>query len=572
MWFLGIVNAEVSGACLVKNNEVVAAASEERFSRIKNDDAWPSMSIDYVLSHQKIKLSDVDYIAYGWGDFNSKKHLLMFFDRVVEEALNNPDHLPIFRDRVKGEIVQDEKRNKDFLEFILKNNLQQKTIYIDHHECHAFSAFACSPFDKALVLTSDGRGDYQSFTVGVYDNNTYKVINRFSSIDSLGFFYGRITSLLGFKSNRHEGKVTGLAAYGDPSKYLPLMEKMISYKDRRIIAHIGPYYRPWQHDPIFSEEVLNIIREAKREDIAAAAQQHLENIVISLTEHYLKETGLKNVCMAGGVFANVSLNKKIFDIPQVDNIFIQPHMSDGGLALGAAVGAAFKLTGKKVKLENMYLGPEFDEDEIFAVINNDDFIIDRLPDEESKIDSAISAIKNNSVVGWFQGRMEHGPRALCHRSIFYHCNDKSVNDWLNKRLQRNEFMPFAPVTAVELADRCYNNWRPDHIASYYMTVTYDCTEEMINNCPAAVHIDKTARPQIVSEKSEPTVHKLLLKWYKETGGLSLINTSFNKHEEPIVCSPNDAVQALKEDIIDVLIIGSFKVAKKVFSYRPNGTK
>lgn len=563
MIILGVVNEDVSGACLVKDGVVVAAASEERYTRVKNESCWPAQSIEYVLNQQNITLADIDYISYGWGaDFNSKKHLLMFFDRVVEEARNNPGQIDTFRQRVEIEIKRDEEVRGGFLDFVKKNGLDQKTIFLDHHECHALSAFACSPFEKALVLTADGRGDYQSFSISVFDNDRYEVIQRTSTIDSLGFFYARITALLGFKVNRHEGKITGLAAYGDPSKYLPLMEKMISYEKGRIISHTGPYYRPWLHDAVFSDELIKIVAEAKREDIAAAAQRHLENIVTAMAEHYLKKTGMKNVCMAGGVFANVSLNKKVFDLPQVDNVFIQPHMSDGGLALGAAAGASYQLSGRKVRMDSMYLGPEFNDSEIKKLLNGDDLTVKDLKDEESKIASAIEAIKNDKVVGWFQSRMEHGPRALCHRSILYHCNDRTVNDWLNERMQRTEFMPFAPATAVELAERCYKKWRPDHIASYYMTITYDCYEEMIENCPAAVHIDGTARPQVISRKTEPTVHKLLLKWYEETGGLSLINTSFNKHEEPIVCSPYDAVQALREDMIDVLIIGSFEVTRK----------
>lgn len=563
MIILGIVNEDVSGACLVKDNRIVAAASEERFTRVKNDSSWPSQSINYVLKQQNIELYDIDHIAYGWGyDFDSEKHLLMFFDRVVEETRNNPDNIDTFRKRVEIEMSRDKEVRGNFLTFLKKNGLETKAIFIDHHECHALSAFACSPFEKALVLTADGRGDYQSFSISVFDKDKYEVIQRTSSIDSLGFFYARITAMLGFKVNRHEGKITGLAAYGDPEKHLPLMEKMISYKDGRIVSHTGPYYRPWLHDAVFSDELQQIIKEAKREDIAAAAQKHLENIVTAITDHYLKKTGQINVCMAGGVFANVSLNKRIFDLPQVENIFIQPHMSDGGLALGAAAGASYELTGEKVQMESMYLGPEFSDDEIMGFLNDNGLNIRKLESEDEKIDSAIKAIKNDRVVGWFQGRMEHGPRALCHRSIMYHCKDISANDWLNKRMQRTEFMPFAPVTALELAGKCYKKWGPDHIASYYMTVTYDCYKEMIENCPAAVHIDGTARPQIVSAEREPTVHKLLLKWHEETGGLSLINTSFNKHEEPIVCSPYDAVQALKEDMVDVLIIGSFEVTKK----------
>jgi carbamoyltransferase len=515
------------------------------------------------LRQEGIGLSDIDHVAYGWGaDLDSQKHLLMFFDRVVEEVRSNPDQIDTFRKRVEVEINRDSEVRGGFLEFVNNNGLKTKTVFIDHHECHALSAFTCSPFEKALVLTADGRGDFQSFSISVFDNDRYEVIHRESTIDSLGFFYARITALLGFKVNRHEGKITGLAAYGDPEKYLPLMEKMISYRDGRIVSHTGPYYRPWLHDAVFSDELKQIIKEAKREDIAAAAQKHLENIVTALTDYYLKKTGETNVCVAGGVFANVSLNKRVFDLPQVENIFVQPHMSDGGLALGAAAGASYELTGKKVRMESMYLGPEFNDDEIMGFLNDDELNIRKLESEEEKVDAAFEAIRNDMVVGWFQGRMEHGPRALCHRSILYHCNDKTVNDWLNERMQRTEFMPFAPATAIELAGRCYKKWDLAHIASYYMTVTYDCYEEMIENCPAAVHIDGTARPQVISAQSEPTVHKLLLKWHEETGGLSLINTSFNKHEEPIVCSPYDAVQALRENMVDVLIIGSFEVTKK----------
>jgi carbamoyltransferase len=267
MQILGIVNEDVSGACLVKDNKIVAAASEERFTRVKNDSSWPSQSIEYVLKQQNIKLSDIDYIAYGWGaDFNSKKHLLMFFDRVVEETRNNPEHIETFRKRVEIEINRDEEVRGNFLDFVKKNGLKTKTVFIDHHECHALSAFVCSPFEKALVLTADGRGDFQSFSISVFDNDKYEVIHRESTIDSLGFFYARITALLGFKVNRHEGKITGLAAYGDPNKYLPLMEKMISYKNGRIVSHTGPYYRPWLHDAVFSDELQQIIKEAKRED------------------------------------------------------------------------------------------------------------------------------------------------------------------------------------------------------------------------------------------------------------------------------------------------------------------
>lgn len=560
MIILGIVNDEVSGACLVVDGKLVAAVSEERYTRVKNDRVWPQRSIDYVLNSQGVALSDIDHVAYGWSaSFDAERHLLMFFDRVVDECRNNPDAILVFRDRLRGEIEIDAKTRGEFLAFTKEHGLENRTHLLDHHECHALSAYAYSPFDKALVLTCDGRGDYQSLTVSRYDGPAFEVLYRGSSIDSLGHFYGRITKLLGFRVNRHEGKVTGLAAYGDPMKYLPLMEQMISYRDGGMVAHIGHYYRPWASGARFSDELKNIIEKAKREDIAAAAQRHLENILTNVARYYLEKTDLRYICMAGGVFANVALNKRIRDLPGIENVFIQPHMSDGGLALGAAGGLWYKLTGTKVRMPSMYLGPEFSSDEIEKSLSEPDLAVTK---DGDIVAAAIQAMKLNEVVGWFQGRMEHGPRALGHRSVFYHCKDVSVNDWLNKRMERTEFMPFAPITAVELADRCFKEWAPDHVSSYYMTITYDCTEEMKSNCPAAVHVDGTARPQVVSQNSEATIHELLTRWYEETGGLSLINTSFNMHEEPIVCTPHDAIQSLRRGMIDVLIIGPFEVRRK----------
>lgn len=559
MIVLGIVNEGVSGASLIRDDKIVASAGEERFTRIKNDTSWPNRSINYVLESQKVSLDDVDYVAYGWhAGFNAEKHLLMLYDRVIEEAFYNPDALAVFRQRIAVEIERDAKIRKKFTDFIDQHNLRSKLVCFDHHECHALSAFCYSPFEKALVLTCDGRGDFQSLTVSVFDNDNYKVIYRAPTFDSLGFFYARITQMLGFRVNRHEGKVTGLAAYGDQSKYLPLMEKMISYKEGRVIGHTGAYYSPFSIDPIYSDELTNIIKDAKAADIAAAAQRHLENILINLTDYYLKKTELKYVCMAGGVFANVRLNQGILELPQVKNIFIQPHMSDGGLALGAAAGVVYSLKKTKIKWSSMYLGPEFNDSDVASFLNDAELIVKR---DEDIVSTCIESLSANLVVGWFQGRMEEGPRALCHRSILYHCKDKTVNHWLNERMKRTEFMPFAPVTAIELASRCYKNWHPDHIASYYMTITYNCTEEMLKDCPAAIHVDGTARPQVISKEMNPLMYEVLMKWYDKTKGLALINTSFNMHEEPIVCTPADAIKGLKDNMIDILIIGSYTVRK-----------
>ncbi len=559
MKILGISNDETASACLVINNKVISAVSEERFSRIKMDNNYPFKSIDFVLKNSKISLNDIDFVGYGWNKgFEESKHLILYIDRILEENKRNPNSISKIKERINIEIEQDNKKRKEFENWINENSLRSKVVYFNHHECHALSAIACSPFEESLVVTSDARGDFESMQVGfVGTNNKYEVLYRCPSFDSLGFFYGRITGLLGFTPARHEGKITGLAAHGNHEKHIDFMNKMISYKDGKIHANIGDWYLPFFTN--YSLKLKEFISKSKPEDIAAAAQFHLENLITEIVKYYLKLKPCKYICLAGGVFGNVKVNQKIKEIPGVENVFIQPHMSDGGLALGAAVGVPFKLNKKKSSFSSMYLGPKFSNDEILDEIKKNKNLHYEYYDNISN--TVVEKIKENKIIGLFQGRMEFGPRALCNRSIIYHCFDKQINTTLNKRLNRTEFMPFAPATAEELASKCFIDWKPNQIASKFMTITYNCTEKMIENSPAVVHIDGTARPQVINKEDNRLMHEILIKWYNKYEGLSLINTSFNKHEEPIVCNPRDAITALQEDQIDILIIENFLIKK-----------
>ncbi|MEX2601275.1 MAG: carbamoyltransferase C-terminal domain-containing protein [Balneolaceae bacterium] len=558
MTILGIANDETASACIIRDGKLIAAASEERFTRVKMDNSWPAQSIEYCLEFAGTTLEELDAVTYGWSaGFDAERHLLPYFDRIVYEAEQNPGGLAVFRERIDTEIQQDRKKRDEFWEFIEVNNLQEKAYSYDHHESHAWSAYSCSPFEEALVVTCDGRGDFLALSVAWIDRDKMDVLYRASSVDSLGFFYGRITSLLGYTPHRHEGKVTGLAAHGDPEKLLPLMREMIYVKSGKIYGQSGEYYRPFYSN--FSEKLEAVIAENSREDVAAAAQVHLEQCVTELVRYHVEQTGAEYVCMAGGTFANVRVNQCVYEIPGVKNIYIHPQMGDGGLSVGAAAGYLYERNEPKVEVEDMYLGPEYTDEEILAELKNQKELEWEIPDDREG--RAVEALGENRVIGWFNGRMEFGPRALCNRSIIYHCKDRTVNDWLNERMDRTEFMPFAPVTAEELAPECYKGWKGDHIASRFMTVTYYCTEKMAESCPAAVHIDNTARPQVVSSSDNPAIHKLLMRFYKETGGLSLINTSFNRHEEPIVNQPSEAIDALRRGIVDVLFIGSYMVVK-----------
>ena len=246
MIILGITNNDLAGACLVRDGGIVAAASEERFTRQKDHKAWPSRSIDYVLGEAGIDLADIDRIAYGWNaGFDAGRHLDLYLDRVLEEARERPEGLPHLRKRIADEMANDKAKRGEFDAFVRANGLRGKVEYIDHHECHALGAFVCSPFDEALTLTCDGRGDFQSLTVTHYRaDGGATVLQRETSVDSLGYFYGRITRLLGFKPNRHEGKITGLAAFGDAEKLLPLMNDMIRLENGRLRARCGELYLP----------------------------------------------------------------------------------------------------------------------------------------------------------------------------------------------------------------------------------------------------------------------------------------------------------------------------------------
>ncbi|MFD5315838.1 carbamoyltransferase C-terminal domain-containing protein [Streptomyces sp. NPDC127098] len=552
---LGITNNDLAGACLVEDGEIVAAASEERFTRIKDHKTWPTRSIDFVLHEGRTSLDAMDAIAYGWhAGFDADRHLLLYVDRVAEEVRRNPDSFTHLRKRISDEMANDKEKRAEFDDFVDNNGLRSKATYVDHHEAHGLGAFLCSPFDEALVVSCDGRGDFQSLTVAYCTEQKTEVLQRETSIDSLGYFYGRITKLLGFRANRHEGKITGLAARGNPARALPLMRQMIDIDDaNRIRARCGDLFQP-SYDG-YTTELRAEIAKHDPADVAAAAQAHIESILSTLVARHIATVPTGNVCLAGGVFANVKLNQRIFETADVRNVYVLPPMGDGGLPLQAAVVASHRRTSLRPKAPSMALGP----DATISTARLDELLgeyptlsVRRVDHGMEKI--VVDALADSQVVGTFRGRMEFGPRALGNRSVLYRTDDVAINDWLNGRLNRTEFMPFAPITAEELAADCYVGWSSDHVSARFMTITYECHEQFSKTCPAVVHVDNTARPQIVREQDDPFLHRVLLSWYERTGQAALVNTSFNKHEEPIVGSHRDALDALRSGAIDVLLV------------------
>jgi carbamoyltransferase len=365
---------------------------------------------------------------------------------------------------------------------------------------------------------------------------------------SLGTFYRRVTQALGFKPNRHEGKIVGLAAYGDPTR------AYAEVRARFDLEHEDYYRFKSAQDPFFERRLLERYAPA---DIAAAYQRVLEDVACHFIGKWVRRTGVSRVACAGGVFANVKMNQRVMELPELEEIFIFPAMGDGGVGVGAALALQADLRGlQPTKLPHVYLGPDYSEKEIEGALAGSGLKFRKSPAIEQEIAERLVA---NQVVARFGGAMEFGPRALGNRSILYPAVEPTVNKWLNERLKRTEFMPFAPVSLDDHAADLYRNIDRMRYAGQFMTVTTDCTPRMRKESPAAVHVDGTARPQLVSEGINPSMAKILREYHARPGIPTLINTSYNMHEEPIVCSPDDAIRAFKDGRLEVLALGDFVV-------------
>jgi len=565
VYIIGLHNDEDSGVALMKNGVIIEAISEERLKRIKLYKGFPKQSLDYVLNKHNLKIKDIDYFAYGW--HSKKKDCYVYANKLAKriiQALNrNPNCSYIIKDRLEVEFSRD-KSTLSFFELEMEHLdiPKDKIVYLDHHTTHAWSAFAPSPFDESFVFTFDGRGDLKSGSVFFANKNDgIKEYDYLLTFDSLGYLYGAITKYLGYTPHKHEGKVTGLAAYGNYSKTLPVFKKLISWENNTIVSNLG-FYTPFFN---ITNELSEILNNFSKEDIAAGLQKHCENLIINFITYWIKKINrpeVKNICLSGGLFANVKINQRVQEIKGIDNIYVFPHMGDGGLPVGSACYLNYMITGlSKIKFPMVYYGPKYSNDEILSILKQYSNKIEYI-EISNKVKRVVDELICENVVGYFDNRMEYGPRALGSRSILYHTREKKVNDWLNRRLKRTEFMPFAPVTPIEYAHECYIDWNKSHICSYFMTTTYNCTESFKNIHEAVVHVDGTARPQIVTQDLNGEYYQIVKTYCDITGEKALINTSFNQHEEPIVCYPKNAIESLLKDNVDVLFIGCYKVTIK----------
>lgn len=558
MKILGISNTKDSGACLIINGRLVGAVNEERFIREKLTRKFPTESIKWIFNQFKLKSNDIDAIAFGTWKGLDAEYLPGYVDRILEK-IDNHDKRKIIREKYCGSANSDKESLKNLKIGIKKMKLDKIPFYFcSHHMAHAYTAFCFSPMNHSLVITLDGRGDFQSGSVTKWIRGKEPELIRYESeLDSLGTFYGWITNYLGFVPDRHEGKVTGLAARGNYKKCINLFREIFNTKNGQITSAIGEFFAPYVKAKL--PKLEKKLKEFSKEDIAAGAQKIIEEIVVDYVKFYLKKTNETNLAVSGGIFANVLLNMKLKDLKNVKEFFVFPHMGDGGISVGAAAYVSELFNERIIPIKNMYLGPSFSESFCKNEIKKSNLYYEKPKNIHKKI---AELLNDGKIIGLFQGRMEYGPRALGNRSILATTIDKNTNDSLNKRLSRTEFMPFAPITLEKFAKSNYKNWTKKSHTSYFMTSCYSCSKKMEKQSPAVVHIDNTARPQIITNKINPVLNRILKEYYKISKIPNLINTSFNLHEEPIVLNPKHAITLLKKGGIDVLVIPPFLVFNK----------
>jgi carbamoyltransferase len=603
-YILGLHIGHDATAALINNKgEIVAAIAEERMTRVKYHTGFPYQSIEEIIRIAGASKQDVVAVALstehmlfpGQDEYNN-----LFFlkdtDKINSyDIFNKPNQLKgtwgKIVDLLPG-IKKTTVSRADFMNSSKKLSLERQkaalteiglghadVVSFNHHKSHAASAYYTSGKQEALIITLDGSGDEDCATASVIENGKIKIVSRANSEVSPGRFYSEITGFCGFKRLRHEGKITGLAAYGNSDKYYKELKQYIRFNPsteqfeynsdnkiglsakwatlQRILK--GRFTSPLHIAEFYDFLDNNFDAKTDMQDLSAAAQRILEEISVEYTSHFLKKYPSKNVLLAGGVFANVRVNQEIAEIPGVEYVFIHQNMGDGGLAVGAAFlyyyeNKANTYTGYAPS--NVYFGPDYSDAEIEAELKANNIVFTKFDDIETE---CARLIFEGKVIGRFNGRMEYGPRALGNRTIMARPTDKNINDWLNKKLKRTEFMPFAPSMIIEEAHNVLENYAngPSKYADNFMTITYDVKPEWQDKTQATTHVDGTARPQVVTAEANPSYHKIITEYFKLSGIPVIINTSFNMHEEPIVTTPNDAIRSFQYGCLDYLAIGKY---------------
>ena len=570
MIVLGVHDGHNSSCALVRDGHVLAAAEEERFRRIKNFDArrhpgtMPTLAARACLELANISPGQVDLVALpfsrpaeDWARFRRQGR------RSVQAAAG------------LGLLAASKGYRLAGARLMLRGlGISAPVTRVNHHTAHAMSALWGSGFGDCLVVTLDGKGDLLSgLCLEAPEHGPPRIVRELDQLDSPGIFYSVVTRLLGFRITEDEGKVTAMAAGGAPSEEIRrVYGEMIGHQGGEI-----RFRALRDHATLLDYLVLptgqvtrhlaralaaaGVDREHSAQDLAHEAQQFLEEACTGLVERHTRGGPPRDLCLAGGVFANVRVNRVLARLPGVARTFVQPAMGDSGLALGACFHAlaAQGVERPRATMAHMFLGPAWSAGQLRSALAQA-----RVPHEQPADlpGEAAARLARGETVALFRGRMEFGPRALGHRSILCTAADASVSRRLGQRLGRHPVMPFAPLVLAEETERCLRGLEQDPLNAPFMTTSYEATPWMREACPGAVHLDGTVRAQVVDSGRTPFLHALLSRYHQLTGLPCLINTSFNRHREPIVCSPAHALRAFSAAGLDAMVMEDTLVTRE----------
>jgi len=554
-----------TSAAIIRDGEIIAAITEERLNRKKKSNDFPIMSIKKCLEICNLKFEDIDVVTTGW---NPVIHLKRLFPKMSNSNRFRPEYLYSVPNFLMQLHSNNEPSNNTFTELKLldKNPIDIK--YITHHLAHAASSFYLSGYKKSAILSIDGFGEQETTLYATGENNKIMPLKSILFPYSLGIFYRAFTDYLGFIINMDEWKVMGAGSYGDPSVYYDKIRKLVSYDDDGNFEMDLSYFDYYTFDrpADYSTKMETLLGKARKKDepitqkhydIAATVQKVTEEVLINMLNYLYKVTKCENLVIAGGVAMNTLAMGKILKNTPFKNLYISPFPDDNGVNIGSALYYYHNILDNPAKgqLGSNYFGSEYSDDFIKSELDKSKLKYKYLEQPE---DVAARYISDGKIIGWFQGRMEFGQRALGNRSILADPRDPNMKDKINKAIKfREEFRPFASSIIIEH----YKDYFVDASPTPFMEKIFDVKEEKRKIIPAVTHIDGTGRIQTVSKEQNLLYWKLINKFYELTKVPLVLNTSFNLKGEPIVCTPNDAIRTFHSCGLDALFIGKFLVEK-----------
>ena len=579
-----------AAAALLRDGQLIAAAQEERFSRVKHDFGFPRNAIRFCLETAGIRGSELDYVVFYEKPYRK-------FNRILASVLETyPHSWKLFREAASTWMV-----DKLWVSRTLARELgirKDKILFCEHHVSHAASAFLCSPFDEAAILTVDGVGEWVTATFGVGRHNDIRLTRQMKFPHSLGLLYSAFTSFLGFEIGEGEYKVMGMAAYGEPRYVDEVRELVDQNEDGSLSLDMDYFCYHYSLEGMFNEGIIQLLGEPRPRDmlffteatgfpkyfgirpadyeqlsalnqhyadIACSIQRVTEELLLGMAQQVHRETGLKTLCMAGGVALNSVANGRILRETPFEELYIQPAAGDDGGALGAALWAHNTVLGKRrtFQMNHAFWGQSYSPAEIGSFLAKNNVPHQAMENEDKLLDWVVERLVKGKVVGWFQGRFEWGPRALGNRSILADARNPGMKDIVNTKIKfREPFRPFAPSVLAECAETYFelpNAQR--HFPARFMLYVVPVRQEQQAELPAITHVDGTGRLQTVFREQSPRYYGLIERFGQATGVPVVMNTSFNLKGEPIVNTPENAYSTFCRSGMDCLVLGDFVVEK-----------